>query len=95
MMNEMYCYAFPDGADMKTIGETLLLATMAAEGLHGRTRIQLDAAFKCDPSARTAQVDASNEVGAAIARIFTALLSATIGEPAFKVERIAKEESKC
>ena len=95
MSCEVYDYRFSSETDMTSVEELLLLAAMAAEGLHGRARMQLDAAFKCDPSARTAQVDAGNEVGAAIARIFTALLTATIGEPAFKVERTVREESKC
>lgn len=91
MTCEVYDYRFSSETDMKSVEELLLLAAMAAEGLHGRARMQLDAAFKCDPTARTAHVDASNEVGAAIARIFTALLSSTIGELAFKVTRIARE----
>lgn len=90
MDKESYNYSFKPAADMSQVEEALLLATMAAEGLHGRARIQLDAAFRCDAKARTALVDASTEVGSAIARIFTALLSTTIGEPAFSVERIGK-----
>lgn len=91
MSSESYSYTFPPDADMAQVEEVLLLATMAAEGLHGRSRVHLDAAFRCDLTAKTAEVDAGNEVGSSIARIFTALLSATIGEPAFKVMRIAKE----
>ena len=91
MTREQYCYHFESAADMKTVEELLLLAAMAAEGLHGRSRIQLDAVFRCDPDTRTVEIDAGNEVGAAIARIFTALLSTTVGEAAFKVERTDKE----
>ena len=95
MSCEVYDYRFSSETDMTSVEELLLLAAMAAEGLHGRARMQLDAAFICATAARQAQVDASTEVGAAIARIFTALLTATIGEPAFKVERTVREESKC
>lgn len=91
MSGESYSYTFQRGADMAQVEEALLLATMAAEGLHGRSRVHLDAAFRCDARARTAEVDAGNEVGGAIARIFTALLSNIIGEPAFRVERVNKE----
>ncbi len=90
MAGEIYSYSFEPTADMKQVEEVLLLATMAAEGLHGRSRIQLDASFRCNPQARTAQVDAGNDVGEAIGRIFTALLATTIGEPAFRVERTRK-----
>lgn len=92
MSRETYTYRFEAGADMGVVEEILLLATMAAEGLHGRSRVQLDAEFRCDAKARIAEVDASTEVGDAIARIFTALLTTTIGEPAFKVTRSAKEQ---
>ena len=90
MSDESYCYTFPTDTDMSQVEETLLLSTMAAEGLHGRARIQLDAVFSCDLKSRRAEVAAGTEVGAAIARIFTALLSSTIGERTFTVERTMK-----
>ena len=91
MTNELYAYTFPPGPDMGEVEDALLLATAAAEGLHGRSRVHLDASFRCDPKTRTAEVDSNSEVGDAIARIFTALLATTIGEPAFRVQRILKE----
>jgi hypothetical protein len=90
-MPDTYSYRFSAAANMRDVEEALLLSTAAAEGLHGRSRVQLDASFRCDPKARTAEVDASSEVGNSIARIFTALLTTTIGEPAFRVERAVKE----
>jgi hypothetical protein len=90
MSGESYSYSFKPEADMERVEEVLLLATMAVEGLHGRSRIQLDASFRCDLKARAAVVDAGTEVGEAIARIFTALLASTIGEPRFRVERICQ-----
>lgn len=92
MNRETYQYRFGDTADMDAVEETLLLATMAAEGLHGRSRVHLEAQFRCDPKSRIAEVDGATEVGDAIARIFTALLTTTIGEPAFKVTRLSKED---
>lgn len=90
MNHATYDYQFEAGTDMSQVEDSLMLAAMAAEGLHGRSRVQLEGAFECDCAGRTAQVDASTEVGGAIARIFTALLAATIGEPAFRVERAAE-----
>lgn len=92
MTRGSYRYEFGPTTDMIQVEEALLLATMATEGLHGRSRVHLDAEFRCDANARTAAVDASTEVGDTIARIFTALLTTTIGEPAFKVTRSAKEQ---
>jgi len=91
MTRENYCYRFEPETDMGQVEEVLLLATMAAEGLLGRSQVHLDAAFKCEPSTYTAEVEAGTDVGDAIARIFTALLTTTIGETAFKVTRSGKE----
>jgi hypothetical protein len=65
----------------------LLLAAAAAEGLYGRSRVQLEAAFVCDAKERSAEVAGGTEVGQAIARVFTVLLAGTVGEEAFRVER--------
>jgi hypothetical protein len=92
MTSETYQYTFALQADMSQVEETLLLATMAAEGLHGRARVRLEAGFRCDAGGRSAEVDGGTDVGEAIARIFTALLNTSIGEPAFKVSRSVKEQ---
>lgn len=90
-MPDTYSYRFSPTASMRDVEEALLLSAAAAEGLHGRSRVQLDASFRCDPKARTAEVDAGTEVGESLARIFTGLLRTTIGEPAFSVARVNKE----
>ena len=64
----------------------MLLAVIAAEALHGRAKINLDADFKVDKQARTCEVELGNEVGRDIARIMTGLLTAEIGETAYQVE---------
>jgi len=76
---------------MDQVEEVLLLATMAAEGLHGRSRVHLDAEFRCEPSKNKVEVDGGTETGDAVARIFTALLTTTIGEAAFTISRASKE----
>ena len=91
MTEETYLYTFPNGTDMRQVEDTLLLAAMAAEGLHGRSRIHLDAGFRCTPAARRVEINGATDVGEAIARIFTALLATTIGEAAFQVSRTNKE----
>ncbi len=92
MTREMYCYRFEPETDMGQVEEVLLLSTMAAEGLLGRSRVHLDAAFRCEPSTNTAEVEVGTKVGDAIARIFTALLSTMIGEASFKVTRSNEEQ---
>jgi hypothetical protein len=70
------------------------LAVLAAESLHGRSLVQLDASFRLDSKKRTCVVGASTEVGQTIARIFTGYLSREFGEGAFTVVRTDAEIAK-
>ena len=90
MAGESYIYTFRPEVDMTQVEDNLLLATLAAEGLHGRSRIHLDAKFLCDKKSHRVEVVAGCEVGDAISRIFTALLTTTIGERTFQAERTDK-----
>lgn len=89
MTRHAYRYQFADSVPPERIEETLLLVLVAVEGLHGRSPLRLDAAFRLDRAARSCVVDASTEVGRALARIFTSLLSEQVGEEAFRVERVS------
>lgn len=92
MTRETYAYRFVPEADMQDVKEALLLAAAAAEGLYGRSRVQLEAAFLCDAEARSAEVAGGTEVGQGIARVFTVLLANTVGEQAFRVERTVEDD---
>lgn len=92
MNREHYRYDFDAKLPFQDVEESLLLAVLATECLHGRTQVRLDAYFCLDPSKRTCVVDAATEVGQAIARIFTGFLIREFGEEDFRVERI---ESAC
>jgi len=87
MATRSYRYTFGPVVSMQEVEETLMLAALAAEGIHGRSRIMLDAAFRLDPAARTCVVDAGTPAGESIATVFTEFLSREIGEGAFRVER--------
>ncbi len=91
MTREAYVYQFAPEADMQDAQEALLLAAAAAEGLYGRSRVQLEAEFVCDAKERSAEVAGGTEVGQAIARVFTVLLAGTVGEELFTVERTTQE----
>lgn len=94
MTRETYAYRFGPEAEMQDAQEALLLAAAAAEGLYGRSRVQLEAAFVCDAKERYAEVAGGTEVGQAIARVFTVLLANTVGEGAFKVECRTQEHGR-
>lgn len=92
MNQELYRYNFGAAVPFQDIEESLLLAVLAAECLHGRALVRLNASFRLDPTKRSCLVDAATEVGQAIARIFTGFLIREFGEKHFKVQRI---ENNC
>ena len=89
MNRELYRYNFAATVPLGDVEQSLLLAVLATECLHGRSLVRLDASFCLDNDKRSCVVDAATEVGRAIARIFTGFLTREFGERAFKVERIA------
>jgi hypothetical protein len=88
MARELYRYNFDSKVPFREIEESLLLAVLAAEGIHGRTQVRLDASFSLDRAKRSCVVDAATEVGRSIVRIFTGFVSHEFGEEAFKIERL-------
>ena len=76
MNRELYRYNFNSKVPFRDVEESLLLAVLAADSLHGRALVRLDASFCLDSKKRSD------------ARIFTGFLSREFGEEAFKVERV-------
>jgi len=88
MNQELYKYNFDSKIPIQEVEDSLLLAVLAAESLHGRSLVRLDASFCLNPKKRSCVVDSATDVGRAIARIFTGFLTREFGEESFKVERI-------
>jgi hypothetical protein len=89
MFEQAYRYRFAQRIDLRDVGDTLLLAVLAADGLFGETRVRMDAAFATDPSINVLIVDASTVVGQAINGIFASFLMREFGPDAFDVKRVA------
>ena len=94
MNRELYRYNFDSKVPIRDVEESLLLAVVAAESLHGRSLVRLDASFRLDPQKHSCVVDAATDVGRAIARIFTGILSREFGENSFKVRCILTRENQ-
>ena len=90
MSRDIYRYRFERDVPMKEARESLLLAVLATESLHGRSLVRLDASFCLEEKKRTCVVDAGTEVGRHIARIFTGFITREFGEEAFRVERLGQ-----
>jgi hypothetical protein len=85
---EIYRYRFERDVPLKAARESLLLAVIAAECLHGETQVRLDASYRFSRQRRSCVIDASTDVGRDISRLFTGLAIREFGEDAFQVERI-------
>ena len=87
--NQMvYKYRFNRQVSLQEVEDSLMLAELAAECLHGRATMKLDAAFCIDRLNRACVVDGSCKIGQDIACIFTGFLAKEFGEEAFRVERV-------
>ena len=93
MTDTTYMYRFTENVEMSEITDTLLLAVAAAEALHGRAKVNLDADFELSEAERICRIDAKNEIGKDIARIFVEYLTLGFGEGGFKVEQIGNQST--
>ena len=90
MSRDVYRYRFNRAAPMGDVRDSLHLAIFAAEGLHGRAQVRLDAGYHVDEEKRACVVDAAAPVGRTVAQVFTGLLTRQFGEDAFTVERVVE-----
>ena len=88
MDKNIYRYRFKEGISMQDVEESLLLAILAAECLHGESRVRLDASYSLSEEKRACAIDATTDVGRDVCRIFTGFAIREFGEDAFKVERV-------
>ena len=86
--NDQYIYRFRRHIDIDEIQDTLTLAVLGAENLHGRARVRLDGWWRLDRQRRQCTIDASTAVGQDIAQLFTGFLSKEFGEGTFKVQNL-------
>ena len=94
-MNRLvYNYSFSKHVPVDDIEDSLMIAALAAEALHGRASMKQDASFCLNKKTRVCVVDAETPVGCDIARILTTFITRGYGERAFTVER-TEENSGC
>ena len=90
MKRERYQYHFTNTIAMQDVEDTLMLSVIAAEALHGRSQVNLDATFRLNKKERTCEITMSTAVGRDIACIFTGFLTREFGEDAFIVKRLGE-----
>lgn len=84
-----YRITFRRHVDLDDVQDSLTLAILGAENLHGRARVRLDGWWRLDRQRRQCVIDASTAVGQDIARLFAGFLAQEFGQRAFTVERPA------
>lgn len=87
MNREVLCYSFEASVPASEIENTLLLAVLAAEGLHGQSRVRLDATYCFDAEKHACMIGSSSDVGRDICRMFTGFAIREFGETTFSVQR--------
>jgi hypothetical protein len=87
---EVYRYALPAAAAAGDLEDTLALAVLACQALHGEAQVRLDAAYEFDARKRTCSIDASSAVGRDLNRLFAGLLAREFGPGAFEVVRAGR-----
>jgi hypothetical protein len=80
--------AFERPIDMDAVEETLLLAILAVGCLYGEAAVRLDAGYAIDADARVVVLDASTEIGCAVARVFIGFCAREFGDNTFAVARV-------
>ncbi|MBI5399539.1 hypothetical protein HZB07_02850 [Candidatus Saganbacteria bacterium] len=90
-MADVCRFKFKDGINSDLIESKIALAILAAEGVFGRAKVRLDAAYIV--SKNKAVIDVSSEVGEHIAQVFTSFMTEAVGEKKFIVERVRAKDS--
>ena len=90
MNGDIYRYQFGAECPAREVEETLHLAVLAVECLHGQSRVRLDASYCMDAEKRACVIDAGTDVGRDIVRIFTGLAIREFGEDAVRVRRVER-----
>ncbi len=90
MNRSVYRYVFDRKIPFEDVEESLLLAVLAAESLHGRAALRMCTSFYLEREKRSVAVDGDSQIGEDIARIFTGLLTQEFGEEAFRVTRCSE-----
>lgn len=87
-MKTLYHFTFPDGTKKEFIEEQVALAILNAESAFGKPAVRLATSYYVAEGLPECLLEASTPVGEHIAKVFTGLLIADLGEENFKVELV-------
>jgi len=79
-------FVFEKSAPMHEVEQTLRLACLATESLHGPDRMRLQASFLINRSKRNCLIHSASEVGMTLALIFSGFVKREFGEDGVKIK---------
>jgi hypothetical protein len=85
---DVYRYQFRPEVSIEEVEETLMLAVIATESLHGESQARLDIGHAFSAEKRSCVIDASTPVGRDFNRLFIGFVSREFGRSSFTVERV-------
>ena len=88
MAKKVYRYQFSGKVRPRELEESLLLAVVALECLHGQSCVRLDTRYYMQAKQRACVIDASSRVGRDLNRVFIGLVSREFGQNSFRVRRM-------
>ena len=87
MSQPPYRFEIGEAVPLEEAELTLQLSIFAVEGIYGHATTRLDVRYDVDETGKALVVDASTECGAALVRVFAALLLREFGDDGFSVTR--------
>jgi hypothetical protein len=93
MIQDIYRFEFFEDVSLTDIEETLLLAIVATESLHGESQARLDVGHYFDPTVRACVIDAGTAAGRDLNRLFVGFLRREYGDDSFRVQRTTPQET--
>ena len=87
MPHETYQFQFQADMDMTDVEESLQLALIAVESLHGHSEMLLGTGYSVDAAHRTVLIDGNTRVARHLCRLFCGFISREFGDDVFAVER--------
>ena len=87
----VYRYTIAENISLEDVHDSLTLAVLAMECLHGSAQTRLDLIHDFKAGKRSWFIDARTEVGRDLNRLFTGFLQREFGQGSFQVERASSE----
>ncbi|MBE7461917.1 MAG: hypothetical protein HS116_00360 [Planctomycetes bacterium] len=88
MNSGTYQVIFDASIPLDDVQDTLQLAIIAAEALHGQPQVRLEAEHRMDVAARSCVIHATSPAGRDLLQIFVGYLSEEFGQNSYSVRRI-------